>query len=51
MKPIAEKHWPKVIEYCGNDVLSNRGKYLKIIDKADWTARKILAELAGGTRT
>lgn len=46
-EPIAEKHWPKVIEYCGNDVLSTE----KVFDyrQADWTARKILAELAGGT--
>jgi len=46
-KPVPEKYWPKVIEYCSNDVLATE----KVFDhlEADWIARQILAELAGGT--
>lgn len=46
-EPLPEKYWPKAIEYCCNDVLATE----KVFDhrQADWLARLILADLAGGT--
>ena len=46
-EPLPEKYWPLAIEYCCNDVVATE----KVFDnrQADWTARKILADLAGGT--
>ena len=46
-EPLPEKYWAKAIEYCSNDVVATE----MVFDErqADWTARKILAELAGGT--
>jgi hypothetical protein len=46
-EPVPEELWPKVAEYCDNDVISTEAafKYLS----ADWTARQILADLAGLT--
>ena len=44
-KPVDKKLWPKVIEYCGNDVDATEcvWDYLE----ADWIARQILSELSG----
>lgn len=46
-EPLPEKDWPRAIEYCCNDVLATE----KVFDnrQADWKAREILADLAGGT--
>ena len=46
-EPLPEKYWPLAVEYCCNDVYATE----KVFDHrhADWTARKILADLAGGT--
>lgn len=46
-EPLPEKDWPKAIEYCCNDVYATE----KVFDhrQADWVAREILADLAGGT--
>ena len=46
-EPLPEKDWPKAIEYCFNDVYATE----KVFDhrQADWVAREILADLAGGT--
>jgi hypothetical protein len=46
-KPVPKELWPKVAEYCDNDVIATE----KVFDhlKGDWTARQILAELAGLT--
>ena len=46
-QPVPEELWPKVAEYCDNDVLATEA----VLDnrKADETARKILAELSGLT--
>lgn len=46
-KPIPEALWDQVADYCENDVRATEAafKYLK----ADWTARQILADLAGMT--
>lgn len=46
-EPVPEELWSKVADYCINDVVATEEafKYLK----ADWTARQILADLAGMT--
>ena len=44
-KPVDESLWPKVAEYCDNDVIATEAAFNYL--KADWTARQILADLAG----
>ena len=44
-QPVPEELWPKVAEYCDNDVLATEAAFHYL--KADWTARQILADLAG----
>lgn len=44
-KPVPEELWPKVAEYCDNDVLATEAVFHHL--SADWTARQILADLAG----
>lgn len=44
-KPVPEEMWQKVAEYCDNDVLATEAVFNHL--KGDFTARKILAELAG----
>jgi phage/plasmid-associated DNA primase len=46
-KPVPKDLWPKVAEYCDNDVLATEEVFHHL--KGDWTARQILAELAGGS--
>ena len=46
-QPVPKELWPKVAEYCENDVLATEAVFLHL--KADWTARKILADVAGLT--
>ena len=46
-KPVPEELWPKVAEYCDNDVIATEVLFNHL--KGDFTARKILADLAGGT--
>ena len=46
-KPVPEELWPKVAEYCDNDVISTEAAFLYL--SADWTARQILADLADMT--
>lgn len=46
-EPVAEEHWPKVVEYCANDVLATEAVFEA--RKGDFTARQILAELSGLT--
>ena len=46
-KPVPEELWSKVIEYCHNDVKATKAVFH--YKAADFTARKILADLAGGT--
>ena len=46
-KEVPRELWPRVIEYCHHDVKATKaGFHYKA---ADFTARKILADLAGGT--
>lgn len=44
-QPVAEELWPKIVEYCVNDVIGTE----KTFDdrKGDFVARQILAELSG----
>ena len=44
-KPVPEEEWERVSRYCDNDVLATEARFHWL--KADWTARQILADLAG----
>ena len=46
-EPVPEELWTKVAEYCDNDVIATEAAFEYL--KADWTARQILADLAGLT--
>lgn len=46
-KPVPEHLWPKVAEYCGNDVLATEATF--DANQDDWLAREILADIAGLT--
>lgn len=46
-QPVPEELWLKVAEYCDNDVISTEAAFEYL--SADWTARQILADLAGLT--
>lgn len=46
-QPVPEELWPKVAEYCDNDVIATEAVFDHL--KGDFTARKILAALAGMT--
>ena len=43
-KPVPEELWPKVAEYCDNDVIATEAVFHHL--HADWTARQILADIA-----
>lgn len=43
-QPVPEELWPKVSEYCDNDVLATEAAFHYL--SADWMARQILADLA-----
>ena len=44
-KPVPPERWKEVAEYCDNDVISTEAVHNA--RQGDWTARKILADLAG----
>lgn len=46
-KPVPEEMWFRVAEYCDNDVIATEAVFDHL--KADFMARQILADLAGGT--
>lgn len=46
-QPVPENLWSKVAEYCDNDVIATEAAFDYL--SADWTARQILADLAGLT--
>lgn len=46
-QPVPEDMWEQVAEYCDNDVIATEAVFNHL--KADWTARQILADLAGAT--
>lgn len=45
-QPVPEEQWVEVAEYCDSDVLATEAVFNHL--KGDWTARQILADLAGG---
>ena len=44
-KPVPEEQWEVVAKYCDNDVIATEAAWDYLA--ADWTARQILADLAG----
>ena len=46
-QPVPEDMWIKVAEYCDNDVVATEAVFHHL--KGDWTARQILADVAGMT--
>ena len=46
-QPVPEELWTKVAEYCDNDVIATEAVFDHL--RADWTARQILADVAGMT--
>ena len=44
-QPVPEELWTKVAEYCDDDVLATEATFDYL--ENDWTARKILAKMAG----
>lgn len=46
-QPVPEELWPKVAEYCDNDVLATEAVFNA--RKSDFTARQVLADVAGMT--
>lgn len=46
-QPVPEDKWIQVAEYCDNDVIATEAAFDYL--SADWTARQILADLAGMT--
>lgn len=44
-QPVPEDQWLKVAEYCNNDVIATEKAFDYL--SADWTARQILADVAG----
>lgn len=46
-QPVPEDQWQKVAEYCDNDVFATEAVFNHL--GADWTARQILADIAGMT--
>lgn len=46
-QPVPEELWTKVAEYCDNDVIATEAVFNHL--QADWTARQILADVAGMT--
>lgn len=46
-KPVPEEKWVEVAEYCDNDVIATEAAFDYL--KGDWTARQILADIAGMT--
>ena len=46
-KPVPKELWPKVAEYCDNDVLATEAVFYEL--EGDWDARQILAKIAKST--
>lgn len=46
-QPVQEEMWDKVAEYCENDVIATEATFDYL--KADWSARLVLAKVAGMT--
>lgn len=48
-EPVPEELWPKVAEYCDNDVIATEKTFDSKDRQADFSARLILAKVAGMT--
>ena len=48
-KPVPEERWKEVAEYCRNDVAATEALFESKECQADWTAREMLALIAGMT--
>ena len=48
-EPVDESLWPIVCDYCSNDVIATEAVWNCKEIQEDWTARQILADLAGGS--
>lgn len=48
-QPVPKEMWNKVAEYCDNDVLATEALFHSKDRKADFIARQILADVAGGS--
>ena len=46
-QPVPEELWPKVADYCVNDVIATKATFHAL--SADFTAREILADISGLT--
>jgi len=46
-QPVPEEKWIEVAEYCDNDVIATEAAWNYL--QSDWTARKILSDIAGLT--
>lgn len=46
-QPVPEERWIEVAKYCDNDVIATEAVFHHL--KGDWTARQILANIAGMT--
>lgn len=46
-QPVPENLWPKVSEYCDNDVIATEALFNHL--EEDWNARQILAAITGGS--
>lgn len=44
-QPVPEERWVEVAEYCDNDVIATEAVFKHL--SADWTARQVLADVAG----
>jgi hypothetical protein len=43
-EPVPEELWPRVAEYCDNDVISTEAAFWYL--ESDWVARQLLADIA-----
>lgn len=48
-EPVPEELWPKVAEYCDNDVIATEAVFYSPDRQADFKAREMLADIAGMT--
>lgn len=48
-EPVPESLWPKVAEYCDNDVIATEAVFFSPERQADFKAREMLADIAGMT--
>lgn len=47
-QPVPKELWEKVAEYCDNDVIATEALFYSKSGQADFLAREVLADIAGG---